>query len=74
MANEFTFEITRMIGVISENTKTDWKREINLVSWNGGEPKFDIREWSPDHQRMSRGITMSCDEARKVSELISALL
>ena len=48
MAGEFKFEITKELGVISENSK-GWRKEFNMVSWNEREPKYDIREWSPDH-------------------------
>jgi len=47
---EITFEITELLGVLSESTK-GWTREFNLVSWNGREPKYDIREWDPEHER-----------------------
>lgn len=53
-----TFEIVSQLGVLSENS-TGWKRELNLISWNGEEPKYDIRDWNPSHERMSRGITLS---------------
>ena len=58
MSNGVTVEIVRRIGVIRE-LDNGWSRELNIVSWNGSEPKYDIREWSPDHERMSRGITMT---------------
>ena len=57
---QITFEIVEKIGVITEYP-TGWNREINIVSWNGNEPKYDIREWSPDHEKMSRGITLKED-------------
>ena len=52
---EVTFEIVEEIGVIATHS-TGWKKELNLVSWNGGQAKYDIRDWDPDHERMSRGI------------------
>lgn len=69
--SEFKFDITKRIGVISSNSR-GWSKEINLVSWNGAEPKFDIREWSEDHQKMSRGVTLSTEEARTLLSLLSA--
>ena len=45
---EFKYEITQELGVLSES-KSGWKRELNLISWKGADPKFDIRDWSPDH-------------------------
>lgn len=58
---DLQFEIIKTYGVISEKTK-GWKREINSVSWAGAEPKFDIRDWSPDHEKMGKGITLTEEE------------
>lgn len=51
------FDIIERIGVINK-TPYGWTRELNIVAWNGGEPKYDIREWDLSHERMSRGITL----------------
>ena len=48
-------EIKETIGVISESAK-GWKKELNLISWNGKEAKYDLREWSPEHEKMGKGI------------------
>lgn len=68
---EITFEITKELGVISENPK-GWTRELNMVSWNGHDPKYDIRDWSPDHTRMSKGVSLTEDEMKKLVELFNA--
>lgn len=65
---DITFEITKELGVISENAK-GWTRELNMVSWNDHEPKYDIRDWSPDHTRMSKGVSMTEEEMEKLVEL-----
>ena len=57
------FEITEEIGVITEHP-TGWNKEINMVSWNGNSAKYDIRDWSPDHAQMGRGITLHEKEMR----------
>jgi hypothetical protein len=67
---DITFDIVRNYGVISEE-KGGWRKELNLVSWNGRPPKFDIRDWSPDHEKMGKGITLSKDEAAKLAELLN---
>ena len=41
-----------------------------MVSWSGAEPKIDIRDWSPDHSKMGKGITLSADEIEKLKELL----
>ena len=61
-------EIVEEIGVLSENEK-GWKKELNLVSWNDGEPKYDIRTWSPEHEKMGKGITLTKDEILKLKEM-----
>lgn len=66
---ELKFEITKEIGVISETPK-GWTKEINMVSWNEREPKYDIREWSPDHTKMSKGLTFTQDEIDEILELL----
>ena len=55
---EIKFEIVRNIRVISESSK-GWMKELNLISWNGREPKYDIRDWDPDHQKMGKGVTLT---------------
>jgi len=59
---EFKYEIKEHIGIISEN-KSGWRKELNLVSWNGADPKYDIRDWAPEHEKMGKGITLTADEA-----------
>ena len=68
---EITFEITKELGVISETSK-GWTRELNMVSWNEREPKYDIRDWSPDHTRMSKGVSRTEEEMEKLVELFNA--
>lgn len=68
---DITFEITKELGVISENPK-GWTRELNMVSWNDHDPKYDIRDWSPDHTRMSKGVSMTEEEMQKLVELFNA--
>ena len=65
-----SFEIKEYLGVL-RNGKDGWNRELNIVSWNGGPAKFDIREWSEDHRHMSKGITLSMTEARKLCDAMT---
>lgn len=68
--NDIVFEIIDSLGVIS-TAATGWTKELNLIRWNGGIPKYDIREWSPDHDRMSRGITLKESEMSAIVDLFS---
>ena len=63
------YEIVEELGVLSEGSK-GWRKEVNKISWNGAEPKYDIRDWAPNHEKASKGITLSEDELRKLKELI----
>jgi hypothetical protein len=67
--NALTFKIEKHLGIIAEY-KTGWNKELNLVTWNNGTPKYDIRDWDPEHKHMSRGITLHEEEARKIQELL----
>ncbi len=67
---DFKYEIVKQLGIISES-KSGWKRELNLVSWNGASPKYDLRDWAPEHEKMGKGITLSADEAENLYELLS---
>lgn len=67
---DFKYEIVEELGVISESSK-GWTKELNLVSWNGAQPKYDIRDWAPDHQKMGKGITLTKDEALQLAELLN---
>ena len=67
---DITFKITKELGVISETGK-GWTRELNMVSWNDRDPKFDIRDWSPDHTRMSKGVSFTEEEMIKLVELFN---
>ncbi len=58
---EIKYEIVEKIAVLSESSK-GWTKELNLISWNDREPKYDIREWSPDGSKMGKGVTLSDEE------------
>lgn len=68
--NEIKYEIIEHLGVLSESEK-GWKKEINLVSWNEREPKYDIRDWSENHEKMGKGITLSEDEAKRLRNILN---
>jgi hypothetical protein len=70
---EISYDILKSYGVLSEE-KSQWKKEVNLVSWNGRNPKIDIRDWAPGHEKMGKGITLTREEAAKLLECLSAIL
>lgn len=69
---DLKFEIVEHIGVLSENAK-GWSKELNLVSWNDRQPKYDIREWSPDHEKMGKGVTLSNEEFEMLKEILTTV-
>jgi len=69
---EITFDIVAKLGVLSESNK-GWTKELNLISWNGREPKYDLREWSPDGSKMTKGVTMTAKEMRALKEILEGM-
>jgi len=67
---DIKYEIKEELGVISESLK-GWRKELNLVSWNGGEPKYEIRDWAPGHEKMGKWITLTKEEVQKLYKLLS---
>ena len=72
MADDFSFDIVKELGVLSEG-KSGWKMELNVVNWNNRGDKYDIRSWSEDHQKMGKGITLTKDEVLKLKEILSSI-
>ena len=70
--SDIKFEITKKIGVLSKSDK-GWTKELNLVSWNDREPKYDIREWSQEHDKMGKGVTLSKEELKALKQVLDKL-
>lgn len=66
------YDIEKEIGVISQSSK-GWNKELNLVSWNNRESKYDIRDWDEDHQKMGKGITFTKEELINLKELLNSI-
>ena len=64
------YEIIKELGKISES-KTGWSKELNLISWNDREAKYDLRDWSSEHDKMGKGITLSSDELKSLRDLLN---
>lgn len=70
--SDIKYEITQSLGVLSENAK-DWKKELNLISWNEREPKYDIRDWSENHEKMGKGVTLTGEEIKKLRDILNGI-
>lgn len=69
---DIKYEIEKEIGVISESAK-GWTKELNLISWNGKKAKYDLRDWSPEHEKMGKGITLTIDELKTLRKLLNEI-
>lgn len=67
------YKIIENFGAIS-TSPSGWTKELNLISWNGGEPKYDIRQWAPDHAKMGKGVSLSREEAEELKNLLTKWL
>lgn len=67
--DEINYKIIENLGAISSKP-IGWTKELNLISWNDGEPKYDIRQWAPDHAKMGKGISLSREEAEELRTLL----
>jgi len=70
MGQELKYEIINQIGTLS-TAASGWSIELNRISWNGNEPKYDLRSWSPDHSKMGKGITLTDSDIIALSELLN---
>ena len=68
--SDFSYEIKEKIAVLSEN-KSGWTKELNIISWGGRPPKYDIRDWSPGGEKMGKGITLQKEELIKLKEILN---
>lgn len=69
---DIKYEIKETVGVIAESAK-GWKKELNLISWNGKDAKYDLREWAPDHEKIGKGVTLSNNELKALKELLNSI-
>ena len=69
---DIKYEIVKKIGVLSK-AGSGWSKELNLVSWNDREAKYDIRDWSADGQKMGKGVTLSKEELSALRELLNSM-
>jgi Uncharacterized protein conserved in bacteria len=69
---EIKYEIIKSKGILSESTK-GWKKELNLISWNDRDPKYDLRDWDQEHEKMGKGITLSEEELVKLKEILNSM-
>jgi len=69
---DIQYEIVKKIGVLSK-AASGWAKELNLIRWNEREPKYDLRDWSADGQKMGKGVTLSREELLALRELLNSM-
>lgn len=69
-----SFEIVEHIATLSTNEKSQWTKELNRVAWSGRDPKYDLRDWSPDHTKMGKGITLTAEELQNLENALRNFL
>ncbi|MDU5107272.1 PC4/YdbC family ssDNA-binding protein [Clostridium sp.] len=69
---DIKFEIKETLGVLSESKK-GWKKELNLISWNGREAKYDIREWDSERENMGKGVTFTKEELKALKDILNQI-
>lgn len=69
-STDFEFAIVDELGILSTSPK-GWNKELNLVSWNGKDPKYDLRDWAPNHEKMGKGITLSEEELKALKDILA---
>ena len=70
--SEIKYEILKNVGVLSKSA-SGWSKEVNLISWNDRDAKYDIRDWSPDREKMGKGVTLSKEELLALKELLNTI-
>ena len=70
--SEIKYEIIKQIGVLTTSA-SGWTKELNLISWNDREPKYDLRDWAPDREKMGKGVTLSREELLALKELLNSI-
>lgn len=66
---EVTYNIIEHLGVVAEY-KSGWRKELNIIEWNNGAPKYDLRDWDKEHEHMSKGMTFVKSEARELVRIL----
>ena len=69
---DIKYDIVKEVGVVSESS-TGWTKELNLISWNNREAKYDLRDWAPEHAKMGKGITLSVEELKELKNLLNSM-
>ena len=68
-------EIIEKCGVIAERNG-GYTLELRYISWNGGDPKYDIRTWKTKDdgtEICGKGITLAGEELENLGNIIAEM-
>lgn len=69
---DIKYEIIEKVGVLSTSA-SGWAKELNLISWNDRDPKYDLRDWSGDGVKMGKGVTLTREELTALKVLLNSM-
>lgn len=67
MPEGFKFEIVKHIATLSKHGRTT--KELNLISYNGAPPKYDLRRWREG--QMFKGLTLTGEELEALKDALN---
>lgn len=72
MPTKISVEIIEELGDLS-TAANGWKKQLTYTSWNGREPKFDLRSWDADHSSMTKGLTLTKEELVQLRNILDQM-
>ena len=70
--SDIKYEIIKKVGALSTSA-SGWSKELNLISWNDRDAKYDLRDWSADGSKMGKGVTLTKEELLALKNLLNAM-
>lgn len=64
-----SYDIVKKVGIVSQSPK-GWEKQLNIISWSGRAPKYDLRDWAPGGEKMGKGITLTREELQSLKRLL----
>ena len=69
---DINYDVKETIAILSQSSK-GWTKELNIISWNGKESKYDLRDWGRGHEKMGKGITLSREELKALKSVLNEM-
>lgn len=72
--DEVNYKVLEKFGQLDSDSKMP--KELRLISWNGGDAKYDLRGWMTNEdgsERMTKGITLDTEELQSLYEILKRM-